>query len=111
GELPIQYADFAAWQRGWLQGEVLEEQLAYWRRSLAGAPPVLELPTDHPRPPVQSYRGTAQPFSLPAGLSASLLELSRREGVTLFMTLLAAFQVLLARYTGQEDVVVGTPVA
>ena len=111
GELPIQYADFAAWQRGWLQGEVLEEQLAYWRRSLAGAPPVLELPTDHPRPPVQSYRGAAQPFSLPAGLSASLLELSRREGVTLFMTLLAAFQVLLARYTGQEDVVVGTPVA
>lgn len=105
--LPIQYADFAVWQRAWLQGEVLEAQLAYWRRQLAGAP-LLALPVDHPRPPVQSHRGAAYPFALPLDLSTDLIALSRREGVTLFMTVLAAFQILFYRYTGQVDIVLGT---
>ncbi|MBI4524345.1 MAG: amino acid adenylation domain-containing protein [Deltaproteobacteria bacterium] len=110
-ELPIQYADFACWQRQWLQGEVLEKQLSYWRQQLKGAPPVLELPTDHPRPPVQTYRGARQSLALSKTLSQALKALSRQEGVTLFMTLLAAFQTLLQRYTGQDDIVVGTPTA
>ncbi|CAG0937556.1 partial fengycin family lipopeptide synthetase D, partial [Thermoflexales bacterium] len=110
-ELPLQYADYAAWQRDWLQGDVLEEQLGYWRRQLAGAPALLELPTDRPRPAVQSYRGATAAFVLPADLSADLKTLSQREGVTLFMTLLAGFQTLLSRYTGQRDIVVGTPIA
>src|SRR5205085_220252 len=109
--LPIQYADFAAWQREWLQGEVLEGQFAYWRRQLADAPPLLELPTDRPRPPVQSYRGAHEALLLSESLSRSLKELSRREGATLFMTLLAAFSTLLHRYTNQEDILVGTPIA
>src|SRR5437868_1228275 len=90
-ELPIQYADFAAWQRRWLQGDVLEEQLNYWRAQLADAPPLLELPTDRPRQPVQSYRGAHEHLLLSESLSCLLKELSRREGATLFMTLLAAF--------------------
>ncbi|HEX5709303.1 MAG TPA: amino acid adenylation domain-containing protein, partial [Pyrinomonadaceae bacterium] len=110
-ELEIQYADFAVWQRGWLQGEVLEGHLDYWRKQLAGAPPVLELPTDHSRPSVQTFRGARNAFKLPPELTAQLRALSQREGVTLFMTLLAAFQVLLSRYSGQDDVVVGTPIA
>jgi amino acid adenylation domain-containing protein len=110
-ELPIQYPDYAAWQREWLQGEALEEQLSYWREKLAGAPPVLELPTDRPRPAVQTFRGAREQFTLPATLAAELAELSRGEGVTLFMTLLAAWQALLSRYARQQDVVVGTPVA
>jgi amino acid adenylation domain-containing protein len=110
-ELKLQYADYAAWQRGWLQGEVLEQQLSYWRKQLGGSPAVLELPTDRPRPAVQSFRGATCPVSLSATLTEALLELSRREGVTLFMTLLAAFQTLLYRYSGQEDVSVGAPVA
>ena len=110
-ELNIQYGDYAAWQREWLNGEALESQLGYWREQLAGAPPVLELPTDHPRKAMQTFNGTHQSFSLPASLSASLNALSRREGVTLFMTLLAAFNLLLAWYTGQRDIVVGTGVA
>ncbi|MBV9927462.1 MAG: amino acid adenylation domain-containing protein [Acidobacteria bacterium] len=109
-ELPIQYADYAAWQRDWLSGEVLEGQLDYWRRQLSGLE-TLELPTDRPRPPVQTYRGASQYFHLPAELSAGVNELSRREGVTPFILLLAAFNVLLHRYTGQEEVTVGTPVA
>src|SRR6185312_5240720 len=109
-ELPIQYADFAAWQRRWLQGSVLEAQLAYWSRQLGGVAP-LELPTDRPRPAVQSYRGASQSFVLPAHLSQALKTLSQQEGVTLFMTLLAAFQTLLARWTGQSDIVVGTDIA
>jgi amino acid adenylation domain-containing protein len=109
-EPPIQYADFAVWQREWLSGEVLEEQLSYWSRQLTDLP-VLELPTDRPRPPVQSFRGREHSISFPKTLTEGLSELSRREGATLFMTLLAAFQVLLARYTGQEDVVVGSPIA
>ena len=110
-ELPVQYADFAAWQRDWLQGEVLEKQLDYWRKQLEGAPAVLELPTDRPRPAVQSSRGALMTGELPRPLSAALNELSRAEGVTLFMTLLAAFQTLLHRYSGSDQIVVGTPIA
>ncbi|MCI0354403.1 MAG: condensation domain-containing protein, partial [Acidobacteria bacterium] len=110
-ELAVQYADYAVWQRNWLQGEVLEQQLQYWRRQLAGAPPVLELPADWARPEVQTYHGRHVGYSLDAEVSEGLRELSRREGVTLFMTLLAAFQVMLMRYTGQEDVVVGSAIA
>ena len=109
-ELPVQYADFAAWQRQWMQGEVLEQQLAYWRRALADAPG-LALPMDRPRPALPSYRGGRVTFELDEALTRALKELSRRETATLFMTLLAAFQVLLYRYTGQEDLVVGVPVA
>ena len=110
-ELPIQYADFAVWQREWLSGEVLEKQLNYWRGQLAGAPPVLELPTDKPRPEAQSYEGAIELLEFSEELSERLRETARREGVTLFMLLLAAFQVLLSHYSGQEDVVVGAPVA
>jgi amino acid adenylation domain-containing protein len=110
-ELVIQYADFSVWQREWLQGEVLAEQLSYWQQQLGTDLPMLELPTDRARPPVQSYHGATQSLSLSEAVSRQLLELSRREGVTLFMTLLAAFQTLLARYTGQTEIVVGTPVA
>jgi len=109
-ELPIQYADFAHWQRQWLQGEVLETQLTYWKRQLLGAP-LLELPTDHPRPAVQSFRGSHQSLLLPKQVGEGLRALSRQEGITLFMTLLAAFQILLHRYTDQDDLIVGTPIA
>jgi amino acid adenylation domain-containing protein len=110
-ELPIQYADFAVWQRGWLQGEVLEKQLGYWREHLSGAPAVLEMPTSRPRGAMQTYRGARESFILSEELSEKLRRLSRREGATLFMTLLAAWKTLLARYSGQEDIVVGTPIA
>ena len=110
-ELPVQYADYALWQRGWLQGEVLAGQLEYWKKQLEGAPPMLELPTDRPRPTIQTFRGAMKSWVLEDALTQKLRELSRREGVTLFMTLLAAFQVLLHRYTGQNDIVVGTPIA
>jgi amino acid adenylation domain-containing protein len=108
--LPIQYADYALWQRQWLQGDTLEEHLAYWRTHLAKVPP-LALPTDHPRPAVQTHRGTRLSWQLPAALSQNILNLSQQQEVTLFMLLLAAFQVLLLRYTGQSDISVGTPVA
>ena len=108
--LPIQYADFAVWQRQWLRGEALEALLAYWRKQLAGVP-ALELPTDHPRPVMQSYRGATTPGDIPRDLLDGLKRLSNREGVTLFMTLLAAFQVLLNRYTGQEDIAIAVPIA
>ncbi|MFQ5796993.1 MAG: amino acid adenylation domain-containing protein, partial [Candidatus Bipolaricaulia bacterium] len=110
-ELPIQYADFAVWQRQWLQGEVLKSQLTYWKQQLSGSPPVLELPIDRPRPPVQIFRGARQSLQLSPTLTEELKALSRRGGVTLFMTLLAAFQTLLHRYTGQDDIVVGSPIA
>jgi amino acid adenylation domain-containing protein len=110
-ELPVQYTDFAVWQRQWLQGEVLEQQLAYWKQQLAGSPPRLELPADRPRPLTQTYRGARQALVLPPPLSDALRALSQREGVTLFMTLLAAFQTLLSRYTGQPDILVGSPIA
>lgn len=109
-ELPVQYADYAIWQREWLSGEVLKRQLEYWKEALAGLP-MVELPTDHARPAVQSFRGAQMQVILPRLLSQALRELSNREGVTLFMALLAAFQTLLYRYTGQEDIVVGVPIA
>ncbi|MBV9773008.1 MAG: amino acid adenylation domain-containing protein, partial [Gemmatimonadetes bacterium] len=109
--LEVQYPDYAVWQRKHLVGEVLEAQLAYWKERLAGAPALLELPTDRPRPAVESHRGAMHLFRLPAGVTDGLKGVSRREGATLFMTLLGAFQLLLSRYSGQEDVVVGTPIA
>ncbi len=109
--LPVQYADFAVWQRQWLRGEVLETQLAWWKEQLAGAPPVLELPTDRPRPPVQSFRGAFLMVPLPAALSAELRRVCLEERVTLFMALLAGFQALLSRYSGQPDIVIGSPIA
>src|SRR5262249_17297481 len=110
-ELSIQYADFAQWQRRRLQGEVLAEQVDYWRRQLAGAPNVLELPTDRPRPVIQTFNGAHYSMDLPKGVCDSLRELSLREGATSFMTLLAAFQALLHRYTNQGDILVGSPIA
>ncbi|MBV9109472.1 MAG: amino acid adenylation domain-containing protein, partial [Gemmatimonadetes bacterium] len=109
--LPVQYGDYAAWQRAWLQGQVLDRQLAYWKERLSGAPPLLELPTDRPRPRVQGDRGANVSFVLPEETAAALRELARREGATLFMVLLAGWQLLLSRYSGQDDVSVGTPVA
>jgi amino acid adenylation domain-containing protein len=110
-ELPIQYADFAHWQREWLQGAVLQRQLDYWKEQLDGAPPLLELPEDHPRPAVQTFRGGHQSLLLPKAIGGALKALSRDEAATLFMTLLAAFKVLLHCYTRHDDLVVGTPVA
>ncbi|HEV2735391.1 MAG TPA: amino acid adenylation domain-containing protein, partial [Longimicrobiaceae bacterium] len=109
--LPVRYADYALWQRSGLAGEALERPLAYWRARLAGAPALLELPADRPRPSVRAGRGRTLRWEVPGGTAAGLRALGRREGATLFMTLLAAWQLLLARYSGQEDVVVGTPVA
>jgi amino acid adenylation domain-containing protein len=110
-ELPVQYADYTLWQREYLKGEVLERQLAYWSERLAGAPALLELPADRPRPPVQTFQGAYESIELPGELAERLRALGRREGATLFLVLLAAFQVLLGRYAGSEDVVVGTPIA
>ncbi|MEW5925849.1 MAG: amino acid adenylation domain-containing protein [Gemmatimonadota bacterium] len=110
-ELPVQYADYAAWQHAWLAGGVLEAQLAFWRQALRGAPPLLELPAARPRPAVQRHRGASRRLLLPPELAGRVRELGAREGTTPFMTLLAAFAALLARYTGETDVVVGTPVA
>jgi amino acid adenylation domain-containing protein len=110
-ELALQYADYAVWQREWLQGFVLEEQLAYWKRQLEGIPPVLEFPTDRPRPTAMTFRGATVNVELSVELTEKLRVLSRREGVTLYMILLAAFQTLLSRYTGQQDIVVGSPIA
>ncbi len=109
-ELPIQYGDFAAWQRDWLQGEVLERQLGYWRERLAGLE-TLELPTDRPRRPMVGVKGGVENFRVPDDVSEALASLARREGASLYMTLLSAFEMLLARYTGQTDVAVGTPIA
>ncbi|MFN6464051.1 MAG: non-ribosomal peptide synthetase [Nostoc sp. DedVER02] len=109
--LPIQYADFALWQRQWLQGEVLQSQLNYWQQKLASAPTLLSLPTDRPRPAVQTYQGTHQEFALSEELTGKLAKLSQEQGVTLFMTLLAAYDTLLYRYTGTEDILVGSPIA
>jgi amino acid adenylation domain-containing protein len=110
-ELPIQYKDFTYWQRQWLQGEVLDTQLSYWKQQLDGVPAILPLPTDYPRPAIQTYRGARQSLELPQTVADGIVALSRQEGVTLFMVLLAAFQTLLYRYTGQEDVCVGSPIA
>jgi amino acid adenylation domain-containing protein len=109
--LPIQYADFAIWQRQWLQGEVLENQLNYWKKQLADAPTFLPLPTDKPRPAVQTFTGAHQEFQLSLELTQKLTELSQQQRVTMFMTLLAAYGILLYRYTGQSDILIGTPIA
>ncbi|MDZ8257987.1 non-ribosomal peptide synthetase [Nostoc sp. ChiQUE01b] len=109
--LPIQYADFSIWQRQWLQGEVLQNHLSYWQQQLANAPTFLPLPTDRPRPAVQTFNGSYHVFTLSVELTQKLLQLSQQQGVTLFMTLLAAYNTLLYRYTGQEDILVGTPIA
>jgi amino acid adenylation domain-containing protein len=110
-ELPIQYADFAAWQRESTQPDALEAQSRFWKTQLAGAPSVLELPTDRPRPAVQSFRGATELFQLPAELSEQLKSLGREQQATLFMILEAAFAVLLHRYTQEDDILVGTPIS
>ncbi|HET6260631.1 MAG TPA: condensation domain-containing protein, partial [Chloroflexia bacterium] len=110
-ELPVQYADFAVWQRELLQGEVLEALLGYWRKQLAGVPYHLQLPADHPRPVVNLHRGARSPLHLNAELSQRLAALGRQEDATLFMTLAALFQILLARYSGQQEFLLGCPVA
>ncbi|NET54250.1 MAG: non-ribosomal peptide synthetase, partial [Merismopedia sp. SIO2A8] len=110
-QLPIQYADFAVWQRQELQGAKLESQLSYWKQQLNNAPPLLQLPTDRPRPKVQTYRGAKQSFLLPKSLTEALKAIAQKAGATLFMTLLSAFKILLYRYSGQEDIVVGSPIA
>src|ERR1700754_89216 len=110
-ELPLQYADFATWQRNWITGSVLDDQLAYWKKQLSGDLPVLEIPTDHPRPPRMSYRGGDSDFDLTKDVVEQLNELSHRAAATLFMTLMAGLLSLLHRYTGQEAIILGTAVA
>jgi amino acid adenylation domain-containing protein len=110
-QLAVQYVDFAAWHREWLQGEVLDKAVSYWKENLAGAPSLLELPTDRPRPPSQGFSGARQQVVIPRELTESLRELAEQQNATLFMVLLAAFQVLLFRHAGQEDIVVGVPIA
>ena len=110
-ELQVHYADFAAWQRGWLAGDALEREVAWWREQLAGAPSTLELPLDRPRPPRESMAGRTESVALPAPLAARLDALSRRQGATPFMTLLAAYEALLSRFSGQRDFLVATPIA
>lgn len=109
--LPIQYSDFARWQEQWLEGGERERQLAFWRETLASAPMTLDLPTDHPRPPILTSRGAAETRTISASLADAIRAVSAQEGVTPFMTLLAAFQALLHRYTGQDDLLIGTPVS
>ena len=110
-ELEIQYADYAVWQRKWMEGEILQQQAAYWKSALAGAPALLELPTDHPRPAQQDFAGALAKLALNEQLTAGLKRLGRRHGATLYMTLLAGWAVLLSRLSGQQDVVIGTPTA
>src|SRR5206468_1218078 len=110
-DLPIQYADYAVWERGRLRGEGFDAHVAYWRRRLAGAPVTLDLPFDRPRPREASFRGSWRPFRVARGISEQIAALARREGTTLFTTLLAAFQALLCRLSGQDDLCVGAPVA
>ncbi|HWH70673.1 MAG TPA: condensation domain-containing protein, partial [Candidatus Sulfotelmatobacter sp.] len=110
-ELPIQYADYAVWQRDWLQGPVLEQHLAFWRAQLGGNPPITELPTDRPRRPAPSFRGGNQARALSRELSKALQQLANAQQSTLFMVLLAAFKALLYRYTQQEDIIIGSPIA
>jgi len=111
GDLPIQYKDYTYWQQQWLTGERLTTQLTYWKKQLEDAPAILQLPTDYLRSPVQTYRGAQESLELAKPLTEALKKLARQESVTLFMLLLAAFKVLLHRYTGQEDILVGSPIA
>ncbi|MCP3999617.1 MAG: non-ribosomal peptide synthetase, partial [Gammaproteobacteria bacterium] len=110
-ELPIQYTDYAVWQRNWLQGEILVRQQGYWIEKLSGIPELLELPTDYARPSVMSYKGKHLQSTLSLELTKGIKQLSKQHGVTVFMTLLAAFKVLLYRYSRQTDLVVGSPIA
>ncbi len=110
-ELPIQYADFACWQRDRLHGEVLQGLTSYWKRELAGAPAILELPTDNPRPAAQSFHGATETFQLPAKLLDELKSFAREQQATPFMILDSAFAAMLHRYTGQEDILIGTPIS
>ena len=107
----LQYVDYSAWQRSWLQGDVLDQQISYWKQELANAPALLQLPLDHPRPQVQSFRGALLQQELPTELAEQLRELSRNQGCTLFMTCLAAYQLLLSKYSQQQDICVGIPLA
>ncbi|MGA9377802.1 MAG: amino acid adenylation domain-containing protein, partial [Phormidium sp.] len=109
--LPIQYSDYANWQRNWLQGEILETQINYWKQQLKDAPPLIELPTDYPRPALQSYQGKRYTYSLTPELSAAIKTFSQQQGVSLFMILLAAFNILLSRYSRQNDLCIGSPIA
>ncbi len=110
-ELEVQYADFSVWQREWMRGEVLEQQLGYWRKQLGGAPPALELPTDRPRPAVTGNEGAHEPLRIEREVVDGLKALAQSRGATLYMVLLAAFQTLLYRYSGQREILVGSPVA
>ncbi|MFP5263078.1 MAG: amino acid adenylation domain-containing protein [Blastocatellia bacterium] len=110
-ELPVQYANFASWQRSWLEGEGFESQMAYWKEQLAGAPTAINLPTDHARPPAQSYRGRSETFALNESLTSGLKLLTRQADATLYMTLLAVYLTVLHHYTGEQDIVVGSPIA
>ncbi|MGZ4165008.1 MAG: condensation domain-containing protein, partial [Tumebacillaceae bacterium] len=110
-DVSVQYVDFAVWQRDWMSGELLDEQLRYWTQELSDTPPLLHLPTDRPRPPVQSFRGKTCQHLLKPELSERLQAFSRQQGVTLYMTMLVAFQTMLYRYTGQEDILIGSPIA
>src|ERR1041384_4658042 len=110
-DLPVQYVDFAVWHREWLQGEVLDKSISYWKEKLAGVPSLLELPTDRPRPPSQSFSGTRHPIAISQELTESLKALAEQHNATLFMVLLAAFKVFLFRHARQEDIVVGVPIA
>src|SRR5262249_6047890 len=109
--LPVQYADYAAWQRRWLSGELWQKQAQYWKQTLAGSPAVLELPADRPRPAQQDYAGGMVEVELDEHLASVLKSLGRRHGATLYMTLLAAWAALLSRLSGQEEIVIGTPAA
>jgi amino acid adenylation domain-containing protein len=110
-ELPLQYTDFSVWQNEYVKGEVLQTQIAYWKEKLAAMPSALELPTDHPRPAVSTFRGGSLASFIPKELTAMLRSFSQQQGVTAFMATLAVFQLLLARYSGQEDIAVGSPIA
>src|SRR5579863_1563069 len=110
-ELPVQYPDFALWQREWAQGDTMAEQLAYWRKHLAHATAHVTLPVDHPRPAVPTYKGSMHPFALSQSLTDALKTLSKREGVTLYMLLVTVFQILLCRYSGQDDILIGTAIS
>src|SRR5207244_13340691 len=110
-EMSIEYADFSTWQRRWLTGDTFERLVAYWRATLLGHAPSIELPIDHPRPARQTFRGAVEHVAVSAGLVEAATALGREEGATLFMTVMAAFKALLHAYTGQEDVLVGSPAA